>query len=43
MLDVEFQLKGSAITLVVLAISRYNAKDLRDAINMNVFRLLGFV
>jgi septum site-determining protein MinC len=26
--DVEFQLKGSAITLVVLAITRYNAKDL---------------
>ncbi len=26
--DVEFQLKGSAITLVVLAITRYNAKNL---------------
>lgn len=28
MLDVEFQLKGSAITLVVLALTRYNAKGL---------------
>ena len=36
MLDVEFQLKGSAITLVVLAISRYNAKDLRDQLKEKI-------
>jgi hypothetical protein len=29
MSDVDFQLKGSAITLVVLAITRYDAKGLR--------------
>lgn len=36
MLDVEFQLKGSAITLVVLAISRYNAKTLREQLKEKI-------
>jgi len=36
MLDVEFQLKGSAITLVVLAITRYNAKGLKSQLKEKI-------
>jgi septum site-determining protein MinC len=36
MSDVDFQLKGSAITLVVLAITRYNAKGLREQLQEKI-------
>jgi len=36
MSDVDFQLKGSAITLVVLAIARYNAKELRQQLQEKI-------
>lgn len=36
MLDVEFQLKGSAITLVVLALGRYNAQGLREQLKEKI-------
>lgn len=36
MQDVEFQLKGTAITLVVLAISRYNATGLREQLKEKI-------
>lgn len=36
MLDVEFQLKGTAITLVVLALTRYNVKGLREQLKEKI-------
>ncbi len=36
MSDQDFQLKGSAITLVVLAITRYNAKHLRQELQKKI-------